>query len=316
MAGTGLPWNVEGLQRRLGALCPGIGIEIVAEAGSTNTDLLDRIRASAAPADTPSRVEHEAAASAGAMLRRSVESAAFTGRERPVFAPCLRVAEQQTRGRGRQGRAWASALGASLTFSLALPLARADWSGLSLVVGVALAEALDGMVTDASRPAQGARQLGLKWPNDLWLMKGPGSGRKLGGVLIETVPLGMRRIAVIGVGINVGALGPDADAPSDLAWLNELAPDATVPSTLDAIASPLLEAVQLFDRSGFAAFRERYAARDVLVGLPVRTTQADATEGIARGVTAQGALVVRTQDGMLRNVSSGEVSVRLGASDP
>ena len=112
--------------------------------------------------------------------------------------PCLLVAEEQTRGRGRLGRGWIASAGASLTFSLALPLAPEEWSGLSLAVGLALAEALDPMVQPGAPP-----RIGLKWPNDLWLVDGPGRGRKLGGILIETVSVGHRRMCVLGVGLNV-----------------------------------------------------------------------------------------------------------------
>ena len=87
--------------------------------------------------------------------------------------PVLLVTEEQTAGRGRMGKGWHSRPGQSLTFSLALPLAPADWSGLSLAVGVSLAESLHPDVR-------------LKWPNDLWLQE-----RKLGGILVETA--GRRR---------------------------------------------------------------------------------------------------------------------------
>ena len=65
------------------------------------------------------------------------------GRRSMDTQPCLLVAEQQLRGRGRVGRSWQSRAGASLTFSLALPLSPVDWSGRSLAVGVALAGALE-----------------------------------------------------------------------------------------------------------------------------------------------------------------------------
>lgn len=294
---TGEPdWNAAALRRQLGALWPGLGVEIVDETASTNTDLLERARAAGRTAGTDG----------GVQVRRSVESTVYAGPPQgDGFEPCLRVAVQQTGGRGRLGRTWHSERGASLTFSLALPLARSDLSGLSLAVGVVLAEALD--VATAPR-------IGLKWPNDLWLLDAPGSGRKLGGVLIETVPLGLRRVAIIGIGLNVRPIAAGSDVASGYACLHELNPDASAPALLDRIAGPLVEAVQLFERTGFAAFRERYAARDLLFGQPVRTTQVDLPEGIGRGITAQGALVVRTPEGMLRSVASGEVSVRVGAT--
>ena len=81
------------------------------------------------------------------------------------------MAEQQTAGRGRQGKAWWSEAGASLTFSLGLPLAPGDWSGLSLAVGLALADALDPLPgAGLASPAGPPPRLGLKWPNDLILL--------------------------------------------------------------------------------------------------------------------------------------------------
>jgi BirA family transcriptional regulator, biotin operon repressor / biotin---[acetyl-CoA-carboxylase] ligase len=167
-----LQWGAEGLWQQLEPLLPGLSIEIVRSTMSTNTALLERARtAPDAPID-----------STDTLVRRSVESAAF-GRRSIDLQPCLLVAEHQSAGRGRQGRAWQSAPGASLTFSLALPLALSDWSGLSLAVGVALAEALDPV-----DPGPGGSHIGLKWPNDLWLVDaaggGAGAGRKLGGILI------------------------------------------------------------------------------------------------------------------------------------
>ena len=261
-------WNADALRLQLAALWPDIDVHIVDVTGSTNTDLLERGRALA-----------------------------------EAFVPCLLVAEQQSGGRGRQGRSWLSERGASLTFSLAVPLATADWSGLSLAVGVALAEALDA--------AAAAPRIGLKWPNDLWLRDASGPGRKLGGVLIETVASGAaQRIAVVGVGLNVRPIEVGAAASTGYACLQEIEGDADAPGALARIARPLAEALRRFEREGFAAFQGRFAARDLLFGVPVRTTQAGVPDGVAEGVTAQGALRVRAPDGVLKTVSSGEVSVR------
>ena len=98
--------------------------------------------------------------------------------------PLLLIAERQTAGRGRLGRQWHGQAGDSLMFSMGLTLNPANWSGLSLAVGLSLVNSLD--------PGQ-RHGLGLKWPNDLWLMPAGGrgaEGRKLGGLLIETVPAG------------------------------------------------------------------------------------------------------------------------------
>jgi len=270
MVGPAPHWNAEALRSQLAARRPDLELEIVGETGSTNTDLLDRLRVG-------------------------------------PFAPCLRVAEQQTDGRGRLGRRWRTERGTSLTFSLALPITRTDWSGLSLAIGVAVADALD--------PSQGVHRIGLKWPNDLWLLDAPGSGRKLGGILIETAPSAAGRVAVIGIGLNiVGRQVDSADFASGYASLDELVTAADAPTTLARVAGPLLDAIGRFEQAGFAAFHDRFAARDLLAGRPIRTTQADLLDGVAEGVTDDGALCVRSADGMLHTVTSGEVSVRMDAA--
>ena len=297
MAETALHWDVQGLREQLSPLLPGLVVEVVARLESTNSALLQRASKGVDIAEDggPARV------------RRSVESAAF-GRRGSDLQPCLLVAEHQTHGRGRQGRDWQATPAASLTFSLALPLAPQNWSGLSLAVGVALADALD--------PHAEPPRIGVKWPNDLWLLDAAaplsGVGRKLGGVLIETVAAGVRRLVVVGVGLNVLPMTP-THASSGFACLSELDAQASAPQALARIARPLVEALQLFDARGFAAFAERFAARDLLRGHTVHTTREDAAEGVAVGVAASGELLLRTPHGVVP-ISSGEVSVRLSAT--
>ena len=298
-------WGAEALWERLVPLLPGLSVEVVHRLASTNTALLERARA-APDVDVDANAD---ARDADVIVRRSVESGAF-GRRAIDLQPCLLVAEHQSGGRGRQGRAWQSAAGASLTFSLGLPLAAADWSGLSLAVGVALAEALDPAPADAPGP-----HIGLKWPNDLWLMNGPLAGnphgRKLGGILIETVAAAAQRLVIIGIGLNVLPFEA-TEANTGFASLHELDAATSAPAVLARIALPLVQALQQFEREGFKAFAKRFAARDLLRGRTVRTTSPEVPEGTARGVSAQGALLVQSATG-IASVSSGEVSVRLVA---
>jgi len=300
MSEPSIHWGAEALWQALVPLLPGLSVEVVARTLSTNTALLERARAAPGRRDDDEQD--------GVVLRRSVESAAF-GRRAVDLQPCLLVAEHQTGGRGRQGRAWQSAAGASLTFSLGMALAASDWSGLSLAVGVALAEALEAAPAAAPR-------IGLKWPNDLWLMDAapqhPAGGRKLGGILIETVAAGAQRLVIVGIGLNVQAFDA-VEASTGFAALQELDPSMTAPVALARVARPLVLALQQFEREGFAAFAPRFAARDILRGRPVRTTLAEVPEGIARGVSPQGALLVQTADGVI-SVASGEVSVRLAGA--
>jgi BirA family biotin operon repressor/biotin-[acetyl-CoA-carboxylase] ligase len=271
-AGTALhtlpDWRAEDLWLALQAEVPGLSIEVLPEVGSTNTALLDRIR----------RGDH---------------------------APAMLVAERQVAGRGRLGRPWSAAAGASLTFSVGLSMAPQDWSGLSLAVGLALAEALHP-------------DIGLKWPNDLWLRH---EDRKLGGILIETLSgspglalEGSARPAVIGIGLNIAAHAPQADASgaapvygSGYAGLAEILPGIDAPQALHRIALPLWRALQAYEREGLAPRLSAWSARDVLAGRPV---QAGTLQGIAQGIAADGALRILAADGRSTTVNSGEVSVR------
>ena len=299
-----LHWDAEALWQQLTPLLPELSVEVVAQLGSTNTELLERLRRRPdAREPEPARTDH-----AGGDRRSA-------GRRHADTQPCLLVAEHQTRGRGRQGKEWQSSPGASLTFSLALPMAPADWSGLSLAVGLAVAETFD------PQPPGGTPRLGIKWPNDLLLMTpaatgsaGP-IGRKLGGILIETVQVGEHRMAVVGIGLNLLPQPEDA-AERSLSWgyacLQELQYGLTAPAALARLALPLVQALQAFERDGFAPLRERFAARDVLLGQPVTTTLPDLPAGTADGVDHTGTLWLQVA-GQRRAVASGEVSLRLAS---
>jgi len=260
-------WPLETLQAQLAALLPACRVEHRAEIDSTSSELMRRARA---------------------------------GEDAPV----LLVAERQTAGRGRMGRTWDSALAAgepaSLTFSLGLPLAPRDWSGLSLAVGLALAESLD---------PDGSAGLSLKWPNDLWL-----GGRKLGGILIETAGTGQpgARQVVIGVGLNIEPRPGDGlrTAPASL---REWQPQASAASVLLQLAAPLLDAVLRFADTGFAPLAPRFAARDALRGREVQLS--DGRSGRCAGVGPGGELLVHTGQAM-EAITSSEVSVRPHAADP
>ena len=252
-------WPVEDLQRTLEPLLAGITIEVMTEVDSTNSELMRRIR----------QGQH---------------------------APLLLVAERQSAGRGRQGRTWLSHTDpdgqphpqASLTFSLGLALQRGDLSGLSLAVGLALAEAL--------HPG-----IGLKWPNDLWW-----ESQKLGGILIETANQGSQRFAVIGVGLNLTQ--PQANnLRTPAAGLRQLFPGLDAAALLSRVALPLVQALVNFEASGFAPLQAAFTSRDILRGKALVCS--DGRSGTGAGVDTRGALLLHTAQG-LEAVLSDEVSVR------
>jgi len=214
--------------------------------------------------------------------------------------PLLLSAERQTAGRGRRGRPWQSdALGegSTLTFSIAQPMPAAlDLSGLSLAIGCAVADVLD----------PGGARIRLKWPNDVFL-----DGGKLCGILIETVPLPHeRRGVVIGIGLNLKPLPPDADRSvftTGHAALQTLDPLATAAATLDRLAPALAGLLADFEALGFAPWQAAFARRDLTAGRRVRVGE---QPGIARGVTERGELLLETDAG-IAPVSGGELSLRL-----
>ena len=264
MSATPIRWQAEAIWEAVAPRLPGFTIEVLPSIDSSNTELMRRARGG----DT---------------------------------APTLLVAEQQTAVRGRMGKTWVSSVGDSLMFSLALPLAPSDWSGLSLAVGQVLAEALQPAASIASSSAP---RMGLKWPNDLWLE----GDRKLGGILIETAMTTAHapRHVVVGVGLNIRPR-PETDLSMPPACLQELEPRWDAPAALAAVVPPLVACLQRFEREGFAPFHAAFDARDLLRGRNVRLS--DGTEGRADGVDPDGALRVRTAAGIQR-ITSSEVSVR------
>ena len=220
----------------------------------------------------------------------------------PERGTAVLLAERQTAGRGRRGRAWTSPLAAHVYLSVLRGFAGglSRLGGLSLVAGVAVAEALR---------AQGYHDVALKWPNDLVV-----DGHKLGGLLVEGGGefAGPAR-AVIGIGINV-RMPPSVAAQitqpwTDLATLaGEPGPDRN--ALVAAILAALLPALEAFDADGLAPFLARYAALDCLAGRAVRVQDGERwIEGEALGLANDGALRVRTAEGE-RVFHAGEVSVR------
>jgi BirA family transcriptional regulator, biotin operon repressor / biotin---[acetyl-CoA-carboxylase] ligase len=223
----------------------------------------------------------------------------------PASTADVCIAELQHAGRGRLGRRWIGAFGGGIAMSLGWTCSDVvrTLPALSLGVGVAVSRGLT---------RAGAAGIRLKWPNDIWF-----EDRKLGGVLIELrAEAGGPAHVVIGVGINVSlsvesrleieAGGTAAAAVAD-ACAQPVLRNRVVGAILDELLSMLLQ----YERFGFAAFRDAWAALDGLNGRAAQVIVGDhAVLGIARGVDADGALLLETGDRLQRFVS-GEASLRL-----
>jgi len=250
--------------RHLGRQAARFDIDVLDQTGSTNTDMLDRAA-------------------------------------RGARSGCVLAAEVQTRGRGRRGRDWYSSPGGALTFSILWRFEQGAGflSGLSLVVGVALARVLR---------KHGAADVMLKWPNDLlW------RHLKLAGILIELAgdALGPT-VAVIGVGINLRmpeSVNARIDQPVvDLAKIGvEEDRNRLFAEILGELHSVLME----FSAEGFAPFREEWDRLHVYHDKMVRVRMPDKSEieGRVQGVADDGALLLHTRAGP-RKFYGGEMSLR------
>ncbi|TDK24478.1 bifunctional biotin--[acetyl-CoA-carboxylase] ligase/biotin operon repressor BirA [Luteimonas aestuarii] len=226
----------------------------------------------------------------------------------PVGALQVLLAERQTGGRGRRGRAWASPLAANLYLSVARRFdgGLARLGGLSLVAGIAVADALHDLGVSRAR---------LKWPNDVVLRDGDDVLRKLGGVLVEGGgEHGGPVRAVIGIGLNVRMPARAARA-IDQPWTDLSTELGGALPSRNALAAALLArlspALQQFDRTGLAIFLPAYARHDALAGLRVTVHAHDGEQfGTALGLADDGALRVRFDAGGERSVHAGEISVR------
>jgi BirA family biotin operon repressor/biotin-[acetyl-CoA-carboxylase] ligase len=194
------------------------------------------------------------------------------------------LALEQTAGRGRLGRLWASPRGGMyLSVVLRPALASDRWSLLGIAVAVGSASAAESL---ARAP------ITLKWPNDLLL-----ETRKVGGILVEAAPT----FAVAGIGINA-AVPPDL-LPSDAASLNvELRP------LVCEILRGVEHAVAMLpaDAAGLLA---QWRRRSATLGRHVTVVGREEVAGIAEDIDADGALLLRTAQGV-RRVLAGDVSLR------
>ena len=217
----------------------------------------------------------------------------------------LVTTDAQTAGRGRLGRTWHAPAGENLTASLLLRPSRpsAEIPPLTLLVGGAVASGLRAMGFDAR----------LKWPNDVLLGGFPGAApgrrRKVAGILTEAASVGDRiGFVVVGIGLNVNTLA-FPDALSEKATSLRLARGAPLDRAeilwnILAALEPAYERFCALGPAAAVALWDEHADRDLRCR--VRLGDRD-VEGVTEGVSPEGALRLRADDGSLHLVVSGEV---------
>lgn len=216
------------------------------------------------------------------------------------------LAEEQTAGRGRQGKCWVSPFGVNLYCSILWPFKQpiAKLTGLSLMAGTVIAQTLEDY---------GVPDIGLKWPNDIYVQK----NKKIAGILIETISdhKGLNNV-VIGIGLNVllSKILNAADSMIDQPW-TDVASHVAFPPDRTQLALLLLKnlftALPRFEENGFGAFQSLWLDKDITLNQAI-TLEANGKmfEGIARGVDKTGCLVVETKDG-LHYFSSADIQQKI-----
>ncbi|MDX6019772.1 bifunctional biotin--[acetyl-CoA-carboxylase] ligase/biotin operon repressor BirA [Scandinavium sp. V105_16] len=210
------------------------------------------------------------------------------------------VAEYQQAGRGRRGRKWFSPFGANLYLSMYWRLEQGPAAaiGLSLVIGIVMAEVLQSL---------GAEKVRVKWPNDLYLMD-----RKLAGILVElTGKTGDAAQIVIGAGINLAMRRVESDVINQ-GWIN--LQEAGIRIDRNRLAVRLIKelraALLLFEQEGLAPYLSRWERLDNFIDRPVKLIIGEKEIfGISRGIDTQGALLLE-QDGVIKPWMGGEISLR------
>ncbi len=216
------------------------------------------------------------------------------------------VAEAQTQGRGRAGRTWFSPFGANIYLSLFWKL-KQNLSGLSLVVGLAIAKSLEELGVTVK----------VKWPNDIYY-----ENKKMVGILIESEfkPGADTQNIFIGMGLNVNLQGcAFGSSEADLELKNTITDLTSVlgvtPSRnlfIAVVLNNLVEFLEKFESHGFAYFLPMWEKYDYLMGKLISVIKPIASQnlvGHAKGVSQRGELLLDDQ-GVLKAICVGDIKVR------
>ncbi len=210
------------------------------------------------------------------------------------------LAEYQSKGRGRRGREWVSPFGCNLYLSMywRLEAGMAGAMGLSLVVGVAIVEALEKL---------GISGIKLKWPNDLYH-----HDKKLAGILVEmSGQAGSAAHLVIGMGMNLAMPSNTQGITQPWACLSDVTEQTVDRNQLAAtLINTLQDALTDYEMTGMHGFVERWNRLDNFLDREIRLIMGHReVVGISRGINEQGAVLIETSNG-LETYIGGEISLR------
>lgn len=214
------------------------------------------------------------------------------------------LAEYQSAGRGRRGRQWISPFGCNLYLSMYWKLDQGPAAavGLSLVVGIVIAEALNKISQDKVK---------VKWPNDLYM-----NDKKLAGILVElTGKTGDAAHIIIGIGINIGMNKNNIEDANTITqeWssLRDEVENIERNELSANIIKSLRKSLVIFEREGLKPFLERWFKLDNFLNRPVKLLIGnDIVTGVERGINDQGALLLQKDNDEIIPYIGGEISLR------
>lgn len=214
------------------------------------------------------------------------------------------LAEYQSAGRGRRGRQWISPFGCNLYLSMYWKLDQGPAAavGLSLVVGIVIAEALNKISQDKVK---------VKWPNDLYM-----NDKKLAGILVElTGKTGDAAHIIIGIGINIGMNKNNIENANTITqeWssLRDEVENIERNELSANIIKSLRKSLVIFEREGLEPFLERWFKLDNFLNRPVKLLIGnDVITGVERGINDQGALLLQKDNDEIIPYIGGEISLR------
>ena len=213
---------------------------------------------------------------------------------------------EQTAGRGRQGRQWASQRGGMFVSVLLYPSSPvAGWFALSFATALAIYDVVERHLTEQIRQHDAATRLpviGLKWPNDVLV-----DGRKVAGVLLEADGNSL----IIGSGINIAAIAPLDHNPYPPIGFADFPGVLPAP---EALAKNYLHRLKFYyntwEQDGFAPLRDLWLARALHMKQNVTVTVAGRkVTGICDALALDGGLVLLDQSGASHHITTGDVEL-------
>ena len=200
------------------------------------------------------------------------------------------ISEQQTAGRGRQGKEWYSPNAGNIYMTI--KFRDKNPAPLSLIIGLLISEAMDS-VSGQKINAE------LKWPNDLLINK-----KKICGILIESEMSADEVEFIVGIGINYSL-------PKKESWWGEIGELADI-LPREKLMNSILENIINYKENGYKNWKDAWEKRCMHIGIELKAlsnNQKDTDIGIFKGINEEGKMLLQTKR-ELRIISSGECSIK------